>query len=347
MNKLGLLLFCLLTSRVSASLVVLQYHHVSGTTPAITSISPTDFAAHMQYLSENNFNILSLDKAIRSLKSGKNIPHRAIAITFDDAYANLYTEAYPLLKRLDYSFTIFVATDLVGTNDTLYLTWKQLQEMSEHGALVVNHTQSHLHLLRMQPSETQHQWLHRIETEITGAQQIIESYFVDAPKLFAYPYGEFNREILSLLDRLEYVGFGQQSGALDANSNFLSLPRFPLAGVYTDLNSFKTKANTLPLPIRVVGTESLISNGNFKPTLDLEFNEGKWRISELACYGPGGKMKIENISENLFRVSPQQDVSVGRSRYNCTMPSDQRGRFYWYSKTWIRKNDDGTWYPEP
>jgi peptidoglycan/xylan/chitin deacetylase (PgdA/CDA1 family) len=347
---LTFLLPCLLTLLpfdVSASLVVLQYHHVSESTPAVTSISPNDFAAHMHYLNEKNFNVLPLDKAINSLRSGEDLPDRAVSITFDDAYASIYTRAYPLLKQLNYPFTIFIATDLVGANARLYLTWKQLREMAGHGALMANHTQSHLHLLRLLPAETREQWLGRIEEEISGAQQIIESNLGEVPKLFAYPYGEYDQGILTLMTKLGYTGFGQQSGAMGANSNFLTLPRYPLGGVYSGLDSFRTKANTLPLPIRLIDIESLISDGNFKPVLDLEFTEGKWRTSELACYGPGGKMTIEKISASHFRALPQQEVAVGRSRYNCTMPSNQRGRYFWYSQMWIRKKDDGSWYPEP
>ncbi len=340
-------LLILLPFNVSASLVVLQYHHVSESTPAVTSISPNDFTAHMHYLNEKSFNVLPLDEAINSLKSGEALPDRAVTITFDDAYASIYTKAYPLLKQLNYPFTIFVATDLVGTNARLYLTWSQLEEMAKHGALMANHTRSHLHLLRLRPAETREQWLGRIEEEITGAQQIIESNLGEVPKLFAYPYGEYDEDILSLMTKLGYVGFGQQSGAMGVNSNFLALPRFPLAGVYSGLDSFRTKANTLPLPIRLIDIELLISDDNFKPSLDLEFVQGKWRTSELACYGPGGKMIIEKISEHHFRALPQQEVPVGRSRYNCTMPSNQRGRYFWFSQMWIRKKDDGSWYPEP
>ena len=342
-----LCLLILLPFNVSASMVVLQYHHVSESTPAVTSISPSDFAAHMHYLNENNFNVLPLDEAINSLRSGEALPDRAVTITFDDAYASIYTTAYPLLKQLNYPFTIFVATDLVGANARLYLNWNQLKEMAGHGALMANHTRSHLHLLRLLAAETREQWLGRIEEEITGAQQIIESNLGEVPKLFAYPYGEYDQDVLSLMTKLGYVGFGQQSGAMGANSNFLVLPRYPLAGAYSSLKSFRTKANTLPLPIRLIDIEALISDGNFKPSLDLEFIEGKWRTSELACFGPGGRMTIEKISESHFRALPQQEVAVGRSRYNCTMPSNQRGRYFWYSQLWIRKKDDGSWYPEP
>lgn len=347
MKILFLLLFSLFTFEVSGSLVVLEYHHVSESTPAVTSISPLNFAAHMQYLKDQNFVVLPLDKAIRSFKSAEKLPDWALAITFDDAYVDIYRNAYPLLKQLDFPFTIFIATDLVGTNNRLYLTWDQLREMSAHGALITNHSRSHLHMLRFLPSESYEQWQSRIRNEITDAQQIIESRLGQVAKLFAFPYGEYNQDLLSLIADLDYVAFGQQSGAIGKHSNFLALPRFPLAGAYTGMDSFRTKVSTLPLPIHLAETESLLSAGNLRPRLDLEFMEGQWRTADLACFGPGGKMTVEKISTTRFRTAPQEDVPIGRSRYNCTMPSPRDGRYFWFSQPWIRKNDDGSWYPEP
>jgi len=33
---------------------------------------------------------------------------------------------------------------------------------------------------------------------------------------------------------------------------------------------------------------------------------------------------------------PEEPLGVGRSRYNCTMPSKENGRYYWFSKLWLR-----------
>ena len=329
-----------------SSAVVLQYHHVDVGTPSITSISPTDFAAHLQYLDDKNFSILPLNEINEALKNRKELPDKVVAITFDDAYLSIYTEAYPLLRLKNIPFTIFVATDLVGSSRR-YLTWQQLAEMSEHGALVANHTQSHLHLLRLLDGESHDEWRLRIRQEITGAQQEIEKRLGELPKLFAYPYGEYSLSILALVADLGYTGFGQQSGAMGADSNFLALPRFPMDGIYADLESFKTKSNTLVMPIHPINIESVLEPGHFRPELKLNFTEGNWRTAELTCYGPGGKMNIDAINTTTFRVRPIADVPVGRTRYNCTMPSSQPERYFWYSQPWIRKKDDGSWYPEP
>ncbi len=330
-----------------ASAVNLLYHHVSNQTPDITSISPEDFASHLTYLSENNFRILPVTEVISSLQSGKALPDRSITISFDDAYLSIYTTAFPLLKARGFPFTIFVATDLVGSNPGLYLNWEQIKEMRDQGVTIANHTQSHSHLLRLKKGESKTQWLNRITDEIIGAQKTIEAHLGDTALLFAYPYGEFNQDILNLIKQLGYVGFGQQSGAMGRQSDFLALPRFPLAGIYTGLNSFRTKVNTLPFPVQPIPVDPQVENNNLKPAIYLRFKETNPGLSELRCYGPGGEMNIEALDSGNFRVTPVAEIPVGRSRYNCTMPSHLSGRYFWYSQPWIRKNDDGSWYPEP
>lgn len=59
------------------------------------------------------FNVLPLAQAIERLRSG-TIPARALAITFDDGYADNEELAAPILKRLDLTATFFVATGFLG-----------------------------------------------------------------------------------------------------------------------------------------------------------------------------------------------------------------------------------------
>ncbi len=68
------------------------------------------------------FNVLPLAEAVARLDA-KSLPARALAITFDDGYADNATVAAPLLKRLGLSATFFVTTGILGGgrmwNDTV------------------------------------------------------------------------------------------------------------------------------------------------------------------------------------------------------------------------------------
>lgn len=68
------------------------------------------------------FDVLPLDRAVAALQAGK-LPPRALAITFDDGYADNYTVALPVLQRFGMHATFFVASGFVDGgrmwNDTV------------------------------------------------------------------------------------------------------------------------------------------------------------------------------------------------------------------------------------
>jgi peptidoglycan/xylan/chitin deacetylase (PgdA/CDA1 family) len=55
------------------------------------------------------FNVMDLEEAVTALAVGK-LPARALAITFDDGYADNYSVALPLLRQAGLSATFFVAS---------------------------------------------------------------------------------------------------------------------------------------------------------------------------------------------------------------------------------------------
>lgn len=337
---------CGLTVHLEAG-VVLLYHHVDEETPAITSISPDQFNRHLDIIEAEGFTVLPLDELVkRSMvapSGSEKSDEKIVAITFDDAYRSIYTTAFPNLQARGWPFTIFVATKPIEAKNPHYLTWAQLIKMSKHGATVANHTSSHTHMIRHLEAETTDQWKGRMTKELLTAKRLLVKHGLDS-NLFAYPYGEYDEETLNLVADLEMIGFGQQSGAIGPHSNPLLLPRYPLAGIYVGEAAFIDKLRSLPLPVLHPKTEPLVSD-NLKPGLALSFLQDNIDLSRLTCYGPGGLMALSETHPLNVLATPSEPVSVGRTRYNCTLPKGRR--FYWFSQLWIRKENDGSWYDEP
>lgn len=91
-------------------LSILSYHRVMDVMDPMRSTEPTVeiFEWQMRLLSEN-FSPLPLAEAIEKMKMGC-LPERAVAVTFDDGYADNYTFALPVLKKWGVPATVFVAT---------------------------------------------------------------------------------------------------------------------------------------------------------------------------------------------------------------------------------------------
>ena len=320
--------------------MVLLYHHVDTSTPAITSITPTQFNKHLKIIEAEAFTVLPLGQLLENSQKG-SLDAKEVAITFDDAYASIYSEAFPRLRERKWPFTIFVSPSYIGTSK-LYLTWDQLKEMSVAGAALENHTMTHTHMVRLLDDETKITWRERIIGEIEAASTLLAQHgFVS--NQFAYPYGEYNLELLEIIESLELKGYGQQSGAIGPYSDVRLLPRFPLAGIYTGERAFRDKLRSLALPVKPTIVEPLVEHDH-KPKLHLTFEDESVSLERLNCFGPGGLMNLTQHNRTII-ATPVNELPVGRSRYNCTLP--RGNRYYWFSQLWLRKRANNTWYPEP
>lgn len=318
----------------AASAVILQYHHVSSNTPRITSVTLDEFRTHMEYLRDNGFSVLPLEDIVSALREGSPLPDRSVAITFDDGYRNNYDAAYPLLREFGWPFTLFISSDLVGSNDALYLNWEQIREMAANGATIANHGLTHLYLLAREEGEDDTAWIRRIEREIVDAEARIEKETGQNHRLFAYPYGEYDDTIQQLVSRLGFTGLGQHSGAINASSDFTALPRFPFSGIYASMNTFTVKVQSLAFDVKLLEPTTPVTDEQQPPAL-LDFN-GNYRFDALNCFNNDVRMEVKLVdeAEQHYRVTPLVPSNGRRFRYNCTAPA-REGRFYWYSVPWV------------
>lgn len=95
------------------SLLVLIYHRVLPAPDPMLADEPdaAAFAAQMDLVA-GLFNVLGLAEAVDRLASG-SLPPRAVAITFDDGYANNLEVAAPILAARGLPATFFIATGFI------------------------------------------------------------------------------------------------------------------------------------------------------------------------------------------------------------------------------------------
>lgn len=100
---------------------ILMYHRVSPKQDnwSLEPISPQNFEMQIKYFNDN-YNIIALEDFAYIIKSGKLLPKKAIAITFDDGYKDNYQYAYPILKKYHLPATIFLATGYIGTSNLFW-----------------------------------------------------------------------------------------------------------------------------------------------------------------------------------------------------------------------------------
>ena len=318
--------------------VILQYHHVSALTPAITSVTSEQFRQQMQYLAENDFIVKPLSQVVHAIKSHQKIAPKTVVITFDDGYRSIAKTAHPILKEYGFPYTLFVSIEPIKAKYQEVMNWDELIALAKEGAEIANHSWGHEHLIRKLEGESAAQWLERIEDNILKTESEIALMTGQNHKMLAYPYGEYNQAIESMLERNGFIGLGQQSGAAGHFSSLTALPRFPVAGVYADLESLKVKLHSLNMPILSQNiSDPELTKGHWRPELKVTLDISDIYLHQMMCYvqGQGAKAPIW-LSSNEFSIRAQLDLPVGRSRYNCTVPSKSKAGYYWFSQAWVR-----------
>ncbi len=333
----SLLSFVLAAPLWASSAVVLTYHRVGEDDVPSTNVTIDQFERQLDYLQRHEFNVWPLSKILTLLYSGERLPERTIAITFDDAYLSVYTEALPRLRAREFPFTVFVATDPVDQKLSRYMSWSQLRELKAAGVTVANHSKSHAYMVRYLEGETEGGYQLRIKGEITYAQQRLTDELGDVPMLFAYPYGEYSLELMAIVKSLGYYGIGQHSGAISAKSNPQALARFPINEHYSGMADFALKVNSYPLAFAQQSIENPIWYGQRAPRLVITLQKSVEGVVELACYASGqGGMDVEWLDRERgqFVIQAAKPLSVGRHRYTCTAPDSTR-RYQWFSQLWV------------
>jgi peptidoglycan/xylan/chitin deacetylase (PgdA/CDA1 family) len=339
----------------TAGAVAFMYHRFGEAAYPSTSIRLDQFDAQLQYLAEAGYRVWPLQRIVDHLRRGEAIPDHTVALTVDDAFLSVYTQAWPRLKRRGWPLTVFVATDDIDKHLPAFMNWAQMREMQRDGATFANHSASHDYLIRRKPGEDAAAWRARVAADIGRAQQRLQQELGETPALFAYPYGEYSTALADVVRELGFVAaFGQQSGAIGAGSDLRALPRYPMAETYADMNEFRAKAASLALPVRtaepwdpVVTTATAprltITLANSDASSDADSDTaGDVRLDALNCFdNHGAKIVVEwnrkEAGTAVFTVHDRRKLPPGRSRYNCTAPSlSQPDRYYWFSHPWVR-----------
>jgi peptidoglycan/xylan/chitin deacetylase (PgdA/CDA1 family) len=102
-------------------LVILIYHRITKDikSEVIENLAINhplrNFKKEMAFL-KKHFALISLDEAVKILKSGRKTDRPTVVITFDDGFEDNYRLAFPVLRKLEVPATIFLTAGLIGTN---------------------------------------------------------------------------------------------------------------------------------------------------------------------------------------------------------------------------------------
>jgi hypothetical protein len=139
--------------KVGSLLPVFYFHEVTR----------ESFGTQLQFLADNGYSTITSDAIARWVVDGVSPGPRAVGLTFDDAWASVWTVAMPLLRRFSFRATLFAIPGRIADAPDVrpersdgagprpeapsaspFATWPELRAMHRSGVIdVQSHTLSH------------------------------------------------------------------------------------------------------------------------------------------------------------------------------------------------------------
>lgn len=185
-------------------------------------IKPSVFDSEMKYLLDNGFTTLTFEE----LKDYKKFK-KPILITFDDGYRDVYSNAYPILKKYKLKATMFLISSYI--NQPEYLTTEEIKEMSCIFSFQ-SHTVHHVNLTKLSSEE--------IEKECSESKKVIEDITGKKVIALSYPCSQSNDQVIQVAKKHYTYCVTTKYGFYKTNDNSYNINR--ISGYYLyNLRDFK------------------------------------------------------------------------------------------------------------
>jgi peptidoglycan/xylan/chitin deacetylase (PgdA/CDA1 family) len=173
---------------------ILCYHNLGPQSKGGLLLGAAQFEQQMRYLKAQGYRVISLSDFLDWMQLKRQLPKRAVVITFDDGYRAFREYAYPVLKELGFPATLFVYTDYVGAGRNA-LSWDELKALAAEGFDIQAHSKTHADL-RRSPGESDAQYSGRMQTELGEPLKLFQRQLGRSSQLLAYPYGRVDDDLL-------------------------------------------------------------------------------------------------------------------------------------------------------
>ncbi len=237
--------------RAGADAVVLIYHRFGEDAWPTTNVPLDAFRRQLDHLAKDGYQVVPLAVIAESVAAGRTLPAKTVAITIDDGYRSTYTEAWPLLRRYGFPFTVFLYVEAVERRYRNFLTWEQIREMAAAGVDFQDHSYSHPRFGSRPAGADDAAYRRWIRDDLFRSRAILQERLGKPVRYLALPYGEYNRIVLDTVAELGYEAvFSQDPGAVSGASDRLRLPREPILGTdWSTLEHFARVIDRIDLPL--------------------------------------------------------------------------------------------------
>lgn len=210
---------------VTQKLPILSYRHISP--DSLDAVSPQVLEQQLQYLKDRGYYSASWENWQSAKRDKTPLPGKAVLMTFDGGYLDFFQYAWPLLKRFDFTATVFLVAESIGkTNswekaefeEVQLMGWPEILQLQNAGIEFGSMSATHQPLTALSPTE--------IVREGAKSRAILERGLEKSVKCFAYPYGDVDPIVAHLIGASGYTfGVSYKLNYSSFDDALLSLPR--------------------------------------------------------------------------------------------------------------------------
>jgi peptidoglycan/xylan/chitin deacetylase (PgdA/CDA1 family) len=169
-------------ARVRSTGRILCYHSIGqAATTGVNDVTPKEFRRQIELALRSGFRFVPATEIARTGGGPKDL-----AITFDDAWASVASEAAPILRDYGIPWTLFTVTNwsdhVEGWSRGLILSWQEIGRLMADGAVIGSHSVSHPDFGSLAPAQ--------MLDELHDSREVIKDRLGVAPTTFAIPLGQ-------------------------------------------------------------------------------------------------------------------------------------------------------------
>jgi peptidoglycan/xylan/chitin deacetylase (PgdA/CDA1 family) len=190
------------------------------------SVTPAQFESDLKYLTDAGYHAITLDDLLYALAQGWELPAKPVILTFDDGYADNYTNAFPLLQMYNMVGHFFIISDFVNQERPGYMTWPQIEEMAAAGQNFGSHSRDHPNLSGKS--------VDYLVWQALGGKEALEEHLGQHPLWVSYPAGQYDDRTIAVYKSAGYWGgLTTQQGATHTLDGIFELKRVRMRGSHT------------------------------------------------------------------------------------------------------------------
>ena len=210
---------------VTESLPILAYPRIYP-----DGLNTDIFEQQLQYLKDCGYYNASWEDWQSAKRDKIPLPGKAVLLTFDGGYLDFFNYAFPLLKRFDFTATVFLVAESIGktnswekadSEEVQLMGWPEIWQLRDAGIEIGSTSATYQPLTNLSPTE--------IVREGAKSRAILERGLGKSVKCFAYPYGSVDKIVEHLVGAIGYnYGVSYESKFSDFKDSLLSLPRMQI-----------------------------------------------------------------------------------------------------------------------